>query len=184
MTDSDPENGDGSASRVSVVTATVSDADRVVDLWVDLATDQRAYDSHVRATESREAVRETYLRRIVAGEVLLARVNDPNAKTRCETEVEDEDQGHVLGFVSFGLVTDAYDRDGTRGAVYDLYVVPEARDAGVGRQLLDAAEANLTERGADSVVLEAMARNEGARRFYRRRGYREHRVELRKPLDE
>ncbi len=44
------------------------------------------------------------------------------------------------------------------------------------------AEELLRQAGADILALEAMADNESARRFYRRHGYRPHRVELEKSM--
>lgn len=90
----------------------------------------------------------------------------------------------VLGFVMFGLETGGYEQDVTRGVVHNLYVRPPHRDRGVGSALLDAAESALAERGADVVSLEAMLANQAAVRFYRRNGYRCHRVELEKDLDD
>jgi ribosomal protein S18 acetylase RimI-like enzyme len=89
----------------------------------------------------------------------------------------------VAGFVMFGVESGTYEQDATIGAVHNLYVRPGARNAGVGSALLDAAERALADAGADAVSLEAMVDNEAALRFYERRGYRPHRVELEKPLD-
>jgi ribosomal protein S18 acetylase RimI-like enzyme len=90
----------------------------------------------------------------------------------------------VLGFVMFGLETGGYEQDVTRGVVHNLYVRPAHRDAGVGSALLETAEAALADRGADVVSLEAMMANQAAVRFYERNGYRQHRVELEKSLDD
>lgn len=147
--------------------ATADDVDAIVDLWVDLASDQRQHGSHVRAEPSRNAVRETVGRQVVTGYVTVAR-----------------DEDAVAGFVMASIDRCGYDQDVTRGVVNAIYVRPEFRDDGVGSDLLQAAERTLAEAGADVVALEAMAANEDARRFYRTHGYEPHRVELEKPLDE
>ncbi|WP_430505436.1 N-acetyltransferase family protein [Haloparvum sp. PAK95] len=147
--------------------ATTDDVDAIVDLWVDLASDQRQHGSHVRADPSRGAVRETVGRQVVTGYVTVARDDDA-----------------VAGFVMASIDRGGYDQDVTRGVVNAIYVRPEFRDDGVGGELLRAAERTLAEAGADVVALEAMAANEDARRFYRTHGYEPHRVELEKPLDE
>lgn len=46
-----------------------------------------------------------------------------------------------------------------------LYVVPEARGAGIGKQLLDLAKAN-----SNGIILWAYERNKHARKFYKREG--------------
>jgi ribosomal protein S18 acetylase RimI-like enzyme len=142
----------------------IDSADRLADLWVELAADQRAYRSHLHADENRERVREAMLRHLVTGDLLAA--YDPD----------------IVGFVMFNLESGAYEQDVTRGVVQNIYVVPDKRGTGVGGALLDAAEAALAEQGADVVTLDVMAGNEDAQRFYRRHGYREHRVSVEKEL--
>ncbi|MFB6235942.1 MAG: GNAT family N-acetyltransferase [Halopenitus sp.] len=147
--------------------ATADDVDAIVDLWVDLASDQRQHGSHVRAESSRSAVRETVGRQVVTGYVTVARDDDA-----------------VAGFVMASIDRGGYDQDVQRGVINAIYVRPEFRGEGVGSDLLQAAENTLAEAGADVVALEAMAANADARRFYRTHGYEPHRVELEKPLDD
>lgn len=56
--------------------------------------------------------------------------------------------------------------DGHRGWIYYLAVAPDHRRAGLGRQLMDAAEAWLRERGAPKVQLMVRTSNEEALGFY------------------
>ncbi len=56
-----------------------------------------------------------------------------------------------------------------------LYVVPDARGAGIGKRLLDLAKAD-----REWITVWASARNESARRFYRREGL----VERSREIDE
>ncbi|MFB6091986.1 MAG: GNAT family N-acetyltransferase [Haloquadratum sp.] len=140
--------------------------DALVDLWVALASDQRAYGSHVLPAANRQSVRETLARQVVGGGVRVA---------RCD--------GELVGFVSFDLERDSYERDATRGVVRNVYVVAEYRGRGVGTRLMDAAESALCERGASVLSLEAMAGNDRAREFYRERGYSPHRVQFERPVE-
>jgi ribosomal protein S18 acetylase RimI-like enzyme len=87
-----------------------------------------------------------------------------------------------VGFVGFSLERGDYERDAVRGTVSNLYVTPERRGEGIGAALLDAAERELAEVGADHVALEALADNDRAQEFYADRGYGPHRVELTKSL--
>ena len=153
---------------VALEPATTDDVDRLADLWVDLARDQRAHGSHLRADANRSAVRETVARHVVTGGLLVARV--------------DADDG-LVGFVMFGPETGSYEQDVSRGVVQNIYVVPGWQRRGIGSALLSAAEDALRDAGADAVVLETMADNEAARAFYRRHGYEPHRVELEKQTD-
>ena len=151
---------------VSVEPAANDSLDRLVDLWVELAAEQRNYRSHLFAAENTTEVREVLARSVVADEVLVAR-----------------DDGDVVGFVTFNVESGGYKQDATRGVVSNIYVEPPHRDAGVGTELLEAAEADLRERGVDAFALEVLADNDAARRFYRRHGYLPHRIELEKPAE-
>jgi len=163
---------------VEIVTATVDDVDGVADDWVDLAREMREYDAQVLPEENRATVRETLLRAAVADRLLLA----VEAADTGEAGGETADREH-LGFVQCAVETGSYDLDVTRGVVVNLYVVPEARGQGIGSDLLAAAEERLREAGVDTVSLEVMTANDGARRFYERHGYAPRRVQLSKSVD-
>lgn len=156
---------------VEIVPATVDDVDGVADDWVDLAREMREYDAAVLPEENRATVRENLLRAAVADNLLLA-----------VAESAEEGEPERLGFVQSAVQTGSYDLDVVRGLIVNLYVVPEARDQGIGSRLLAAAEERLREAGVDTVTLEVMAANEDARRFYERHGYEPRRVELGKSL--
>ena len=145
--------------------ADADDAERVGDLWVDLAAGQRAHGSHLIADANRAVARDAATRHAITGGLTVARA----------------DEG-VVGFVMFAPETGSYEQDVERGVVHNIYVDSAYRDRGVGGRLLAAAEASLAAAGADVVSLEVMADNDAARRFYARAGYEPHRVELEKPL--
>jgi len=147
------------------ITTPAAAAEDLADLWVDLAESQRAHDSHILPADNRPRIRQSIAEHLVQDRVLVAR--------------EDET---ILGFVMFTIERAAFKQDVLRGIVENLYVRPERRSEGIGSALLAAAEDALTEQGVDVIALEVMARNEGARRFYRRAGYEPRRVELEKPV--
>lgn len=60
------------------------------------------------------------------------------------------------------------------GGVYNLgriYVLPDRWGEGIGRQLLDHAEASIADRGGERVKLGVMAQNDRAVAFYESAGY-------------
>ena len=148
--------------------ATLADVDRVVDLWVALAAEQRDYGAHLTAEPNRAVMREALAQHVVDHTCLVARATGSD---------------RIVGFVSFALERDGLDRDVERGVVHNLYVEPSARDAGIGGDLLEAAEDALSAAGASRVVLEALAANEEARRFYERRGFAAHRISYERTLE-
>jgi ribosomal protein S18 acetylase RimI-like enzyme len=170
---------DGSTT-VEIREGTRADVDAVVDLWVDLAADQRRHGSHLRAGANRTAVRETIARRVVRDELLVA-----IGTAISETDDGDDGDGDAtpLGFVMFSIERGVYEQDLTRGIIDAVFVRPANRDFGIGSRLLDAAETRLSNRGVDVVALEALADNDDARRFYRERGYDPCRIEFEKPID-
>ncbi|HVL95055.1 MAG TPA: GNAT family N-acetyltransferase [Solirubrobacteraceae bacterium] len=82
-----------------------------------------------------------------------------------------EAAGRVAGFASAGPSDEAGAPLGS-GALRALYVDPPAQGAGVGRALLAAAEGYLRERGFRRAELWVFERNEHARAFYERHGWR------------
>jgi GNAT superfamily N-acetyltransferase len=64
------------------------------------------------------------------------------------------------------------------GFIHDLLVADNARKAGVGEALLDAAIDWLREQKMPRVVLGTAAQNENARRLFERRGFRATMIEM------
>jgi GNAT superfamily N-acetyltransferase len=88
---------------------------------------------------------------------------------------ERDDQAIFLAFVpegAAGLVRTAADpeRPGIF-FIHSMWVAPEARGAGVGRALLEAAEAWAVEHGASECELMVTDRAPAARRLYERAGF-------------
>ena len=151
---------------VSIDSPDLDAVDALVDLWVGLASDQRAHDSHILPDENRAVVRDTLARHAVTGGIRVARGD-----------------GDIVGFVTFGIQRGAYEQDETRGVVRNVYVEPAYRGAGIGTALMDAAESALRGTGATVLSLEAMAANRAAQKFYLERGYEPHRIQFEKPAD-
>ena len=159
MTSESPPN-------VAIEAADRDDITTLVDLWIDLAADQRYYGSHLVPTENRSVIHEAMSQHVVTDSVLVARRN-----------------GDVVGFVTFDVESGRYRQDVSRGVVHNIYVRDDDRNEGIGYALLAAAEAELETLGVDIVSLQAMASNDRARRFYREHGYTPHRIELEKPIN-
>lgn len=151
---------------VTIERPTMQQVDTVVDLWVDLARDQRDHSSHLEAESNRDRIRESISRQIALTEIHVARTGDA-----------------FVGFVMYSIEGSTFERSADRGVIQNLYVVPAYRDRGVGSRLLETAERELETAGADVLTLEVMAPNEDARRFYRRHGYDSHRLTLEKPTE-
>jgi ribosomal protein S18 acetylase RimI-like enzyme len=77
--------------------------------------------------------------------------------------------GYALGHVHLGP-DDTWATGDRIGEVESLALLPGERGRGIGTLLLDCAEAILEDHGARDVVIGVLAGNDGARRFYERRG--------------
>ncbi|MGB8195766.1 MAG: GNAT family acetyltransferase [Acidimicrobiales bacterium] len=103
--------------------------------------------------------------------------NDPLADFRramdgaTSTVLGIKDEDRVIGTVMVG-------NDGHRGWMYYVAVSPAHRRAGLGRLLVDAAEAWLRESGAIKVQLMVRSENDAAMEFYRAAGYERGEVEV------
>ncbi|MET0272667.1 MAG: GNAT family N-acetyltransferase [Phenylobacterium sp.] len=85
----------------------------------------------------------------------------------------------VVGYVYAGLEgMDYMALRGPAGAVYDLVIEPGNRRQGIGRRLLDAALAALTEQGAPRIVLSTAERNPVAQGLFAAAGFRRTMIEM------
>jgi ribosomal protein S18 acetylase RimI-like enzyme len=136
--------------------------DRLVDLWLSLAGDQRTYGSRLLTDENAQRIRKSILYHVVNDTLLVA-----------------DDDG-IVGFVMFSVENGGYEQDRRRGLIENLYVQPEHRNDGIGSRLLETAESRVRDEGVEAIALEVLVNNERAREFYARHGYDPHRLELEK----
>lgn len=76
--------------------------------------------------------------------------------------------GRVVGYVNAGRASTRGKR--IRGEVYELYVLPDAQGAGLGRALLGAGLWGLAEQRLQPALVWVLADNGRARRFYEQMG--------------
>ncbi|MDO8839350.1 MAG: GNAT family N-acetyltransferase [Parvibaculum sp.] len=89
-----------------------------------------------------------------------------------------ESGGHVVGFLSFAIEEDpgTFVRPEHRrhAMIWDISVDEAARGQGIGRALLDAAEAQAKAAGIGEIRLYVLEGNARARRIYAEAGYRDY----------
>lgn len=154
-------------SGIEIDTPGLTDLDTLVGLWQALVRDQRGYGTTIRADQNEANARTWLSAQMTFDGVRVAR-----------------DGETIVGFVTFALRTDRFDRDGQAGIIHNLFVREGYRDRGIGSTLLSRAEALLVDRGVDSARLEIMTANRQAEAFYREQGYLPHRTTFRKSLGE
>jgi ribosomal protein S18 acetylase RimI-like enzyme len=95
-----------------------------------------------------------------------------------------EEDGRPVGFVVGFFEEPHFMWDtGRVGHIDSFYVLSEMHGRGVGRQLMDAAYAEMRRAGATTVALEMVADNEVARRFYEREGFTTTFVQMHRRLE-
>ena len=94
-----------------------------------------------------------------------------------------EEGGAVVGFVGV-LARVVPEPDETQAYAYvsDLVVLPAYRRRGIGRALLERAEAYARGEGARVLRVGVLAKNEAAARLYRSLGFGDYTIQLNKPL--
>jgi GNAT superfamily N-acetyltransferase len=92
-----------------------------------------------------------------------------------------EVDGAVVGLIGLRVGRD-YVRSGWYSQLLVLAVDEKARRGGIGRQLVEAAEAWARARGADVMVLHSGRQRTGAHAFYERVGYEATGVRFKKTL--
>lgn len=138
------------------------DAPEAAGLWMRSAEEHTEYDEVYQTSPQAERTMRRFLADLASG---------GHAFLFVATEPE---EGRVIGFLSGEL------REGsptffpkTWASVDDIYVAPEHRSRGVGRELVRRCREWAAERGADGVSLQVAAGNERARKLYRDLGFRE-----------
>lgn len=87
-------------------------------------------------------------------------------------KVEDVIVGYVMCRVEKDFTFDPYPRFKRVGHIVSIGVLPEYRNMGIGRELMNKALKALREiYGVEHVYLEVRVSNEGAIRFYKRLGF-------------
>ncbi|MDO8677960.1 MAG: GNAT family N-acetyltransferase [Acidobacteriota bacterium] len=104
---------------------------------------------------------------------------EPVKRASTDAERRAVPPGEVMGYVYASVEPQSWKelRD-EAGFVHDLMIAGEAREAGVGKQLLEAAIEWLREQGMPRVVLWTAAPNDVARRLFERRGFRPTMIEM------
>lgn len=94
-----------------------------------------------------------------------------------------EEDGAVVGFVGvLARVVPEPDEEQAYAYVSDLVVLPAYRRRGIGRALLERAEAYARREGARTLRVGVLAKNEAAGRLYRSIGFSDYTIQLTKPL--
>ena len=117
---------------------------------------------------TREGAEHFYGERAEAGSVLVA-----------------ESHGQIIGFAFFEYEAVLYAELATNVVLlHDLFVVPEARGKGAGRELLNAVREEAKLRGADKILLSVADANAEGRKVFERNGYETTMLEMMLVVDQ
>lgn len=96
-----------------------------------------------------------------------------------------ENDGAIIGYVSvvIGGKPLPYENYKKYAYIYDISVLPEYRRQGIGKKLMDATEDFAKAQSADHIILDVLAKNQMARGFYIKDGFREGTISMIKNLN-
>lgn len=155
--------------------AAAGDRPALVEFVMGLQEVERALHPNRSLGQEMGSGHLVYLERLV--EVYQGRFFVAEAKTGllgfvvCFVETEDEGDLHVV------------EAERRFGYISDLYVAPQSRGQGVGRALIEAAEAHFKQLGLPVVRIAFLHNNDRARRIYEQAGFRPYEVTYEKRLD-
>ncbi len=153
---------------ITIREASAKDADAIADLWQQLVDYHRQLDRDMPGAAFNGAKR--YARRLVQ------RLDDPYTRAFV-AEYDGQVIGFVLGMI-VDLMADIFDQE-PGGFLADIYVHPDFRRSGVGRQLVAALAAWFREQRLDHFDWHVAVKNEEGRAFWRAVGGREVMVRMR-----
>jgi len=136
----------------------------VETIWSELTVYEREHTSHRRLVN----VMAKNLRRLMASSGML-------------TLVAEDEAGERAGFIMVGRSTSVF-TDQQQAFVYDIAVAPAFRRRGIGRRLMEHAEAYAREKGMEFITLMVDSRNDAARNLYAQLGFEDGKVLMRKLL--
>ena len=150
--------------------AVPEDRDAMVELDLASAVHHAALDPDFYRVPEREAIASFLDRRHEDRdrEVLVAVVDGAVVGMVDVTMLEPPDEGSIVRPISTADI--------------GIRVLAAWRNQGIGRLLMEAAEASATARGAEQIVLDMSSANVDALRFYRRLGYVDTGIFLRRKL--
>ena len=118
------------------------------------------------------------------GAEYIAGLNDQCSEHDGEILVA-EMAGRIVGYAAVMKrirQTDPDETDYVYADVFDLAVTEQARGTGIGGALLNACEGLARQAGTRWLRISVLAKNNGALALYRKFGFREHLIQLEKPL--
>jgi len=136
----------------------------VETIWDELIPHEREHTSRRRLVN----IMAKNLRRLMASSGML-------------TLIAEAEAGERAGFVMVGKSASVF-TDQQQAFIYDIAVAPAFRRRGVGRMLMERAEAYARDRRMEFVSLMVDTGNEAARNLYAQLGFEESKVLMRKLL--
>ena len=144
------------------------DAAEAARLWVKSAEEHAAYDPVYTVSAEAERTMRRFLADLTSSSHTFLFV-----ATSVEDAEEDVEED-IFGFISGEIREGSYTfNPKTWASVDDVYVAPEYRSGGIGRELIEKVKEWSKKKGASGISLQVAAANERGRDFYQSLGFRE-----------
>ncbi|NPA75179.1 MAG: GNAT family N-acetyltransferase [Euryarchaeota archaeon] len=133
--------------------------EKLKSLWLELVQDEEGADLNIVPSEENASRWLKFVKNIVSakkGNLVAARVDEA-----------------ICGYIFYSWNSSPLETRKKVGMIYDLYVVPEFRNRGLGTALLQYALNDMQSNGAQLVRLTVLSNNKKAISLYRKLGFAE-----------
>ena len=138
--------------------ATLEDVDALASLVTRLKRLNEEFDPLLKAREDSVEVARKYLKEAIESGKSIILVA--------------EEAGKIFGILKSDLIERCFYEPKLEGRIIELYIMPEFRRKGIGRQFIEEAVKKLREKGAQLITAEFPSLNKIAVNFYEKLGFR------------
>ncbi len=155
--------------QVKIADAKSEELERVSHLWLLLAGDEEGSEGSIILNEENRKRWMNFAKKLLEqgrGRVKIAIV-----------------EGNPIGFIFYTWSSNPLETHKKFGKIYDLFVMKEYRNRGVGTALLKSAIEDLKTHGVEIICVEVLSKNINAISLYEKFGFREKMLEMRLEVD-
>ncbi len=94
-----------------------------------------------------------------------------------------EVEGRVIGWSWLKVYQNEFFKEGVYGEINEIYVIPEWRNRGIGKRIIEHALSWFKDKGVRTIRVEVLASNDEAIRFYKKFGFKPNYMSMQMTLE-
>ncbi|HDD46502.1 MAG TPA: GNAT family N-acetyltransferase [Candidatus Aenigmarchaeota archaeon] len=154
---------------VVVREAGIGDLEELFNIWLELVEEEKRYDKDMKGIGELREIYGRYIRSFLtrARHVVFVAL----------------DGSRIIGFVAGKIIRAPVVYEyGERGYISEVFVKPEYRNKGIGSMLIKEIIAWFKKNGVRRVLLDSYAKNKAAMNFYKKFGFEEYFINMKKNI--